>query len=118
MAPSIDEHRWHQLTDEITTGMRDWRTQHPKATLREMEEELDRRLSRMRARMLEDMALRSEAAAWDADSDPPTCPDCGVPLHSHGKRSRTLQTHGGHDLTLERTVGTCPNCGQSFFPPR
>ncbi len=118
MSPTLDEHLWHRLTEEITTGMHDWRAQHPKATLREIEDERDRRLSPMRARMVEDLALRSATTSWEANSDPPTGPDCGVPLHSHGTRSRTLQTYGGHDLTLERTVGTCPQCGQSFFPPR
>gem|GEM_PF-1922638 len=54
----------HQLTQEIMSGMREWRAQHPKATLREMEGELDARWARVRARMLEDMALPSAAADW------------------------------------------------------
>ncbi len=33
MAPAFNESRWHQLTEEITMGMRDRRAQHPKATL-------------------------------------------------------------------------------------
>jgi hypothetical protein len=42
------------MTEEIMSGMRTWRAQHPIATLREMEDELDARWTRVRARMLED----------------------------------------------------------------
>ena len=58
------EQRWHQLSAEIMTGISDWRFQHPKATLRELETELDARLNRMRAQMLQDLALHSAAADW------------------------------------------------------
>ena len=51
--------------------------------VREMEQELDSRWVRVRARMLEDMALASAAAAWAAtpDGQQPLCPDCGSPPH-------------------------------------
>ena len=64
MSRPINEQTWHRLTEEMMTGMREWRSQHPKATLREMENELDARWVRVRARMLEDMALASVAASW------------------------------------------------------
>ena len=120
MSHPLDEQSWHRMTEEIMTGMRDWRLQHPKATLREMEHELDRRWARVRARMLEDMALASAAADWAATpaSQQPTCPDCGVPLQPRGTDMRTLQTHGGEALTLERQYGICPACGAGLFPPR
>jgi ribosomal protein S27AE len=120
MSTPLNEHLWHQLTQDIMTGMREWRAQHPKATLREMETELDARLGRMRARMLEDMALASASADWadTAAGQHPTCPDCGHVLHRRGTDTRTLQTHGGQTLTLERRYGTCPACGAGLFPPR
>jgi len=46
--------RWPALSDEVMTGMKDWRVQHPKATFREIEAALDERLARLRVRMLED----------------------------------------------------------------
>ena len=64
MRRPIDEQVWHRMTAEIMSGMREWREAHPKATLREMEQELDHRWVRVRARMLEDMALASVAADW------------------------------------------------------
>ena len=82
MSRPINEQAWHRMTEEIMSGMREWRAQHPKATLREMEDELDRRWARVRARMLEDMALASAATDWTAtpNGQQPTCPDCGQPM--------------------------------------
>src|SRR5215212_4189447 len=104
MSRPITEQTWHQLSEEIMTGMREWRVLHPKATLREMEAELDTRWARVRARMLQDMALASTAADW-TDTPAglhPICRDCGSPLQLRGSDTRTLQTHGGHYLTLSR----------------
>src|SRR5215216_5883991 len=105
MSRPITESLWQQLTEEITREMREWRLQHPKATLREIETELDARLSRMRVRMLEDLALSSTSAIW-AESpapQPPLCPDCNQPLDHRGAKTRTLQTHGGQQLDLTRS---------------
>ena len=120
MSRPITEQTWHHLTEEIMTGMREWRLQHPKATLREMELELDTRWARVRARMLQDMALSSAAADWSDTPHGlhPTCPDCGTSLQLRSTDTRTLQTHGGQDLTLERRYGVCPACGAGLFPPR
>ena len=120
MSHPLDEQTWHRMTAEIMAGMRDWRLQHPKATLREIEHELDTRWARVRARLLEDMALASVAADWTATpaAQQPTCPDCGQPLQLRGADTRTLQTHGGQALTLERQYGTCSACGAGLFPPR
>jgi hypothetical protein len=120
MHRSLDEQAWHRMTTEIMAGMREWRLQHPKATLREMEQQLDARWAYVRARMLEDMALTSAAADWAATpaGQQPTCPDCGAPLQPRGTDLRTLQTHGGQDIILERQYGSCPACGAGLFPPR
>ena len=110
--------RWRALSDEVLNGMKEWRLQHPRATLSEMEAALDERLTRQRARMLEDMAQAS--AATDLSQVPreerPTCPQCGTPLGPRGKGKRHLQTTGGQEITLERSYGVCPTCGVGFFP--
>ncbi len=120
MSRPINDELWQQLTQDITTEMRAWRLAHPKATLREIEVELDARLNHMRARMLEDLALTSSAAAWAATSatEVPRCAACDQVLAATGAQSRTLQTHGGHVLTMERTYGVCPACGAGLLPPR
>jgi YgiT-type zinc finger domain-containing protein len=119
MSRQMNDALWRQLSEQITTGMCEWRDQHPKATLREMETELDTRWAHVRARMLQDMAHLSDAAAW-ADSprlQHPTCPECGERLQERGQQPRTLLTHGGQDLTLTRSYGVCPACGAGLFPP-
>jgi hypothetical protein len=120
MARGLNESLWHQLSEESTTGMREWRLQHPKASLREIETELDARLSRTRVRMLEDLALQSTAATWTevARLQIPACPECGTLLDKRGSHPRTLLTHGGQEITLERSYGVCPSCGSGLFPPR
>jgi hypothetical protein len=54
--------RWQELSEEIMSGMQEWRIRHPHASLGEIEAALDERLWRLRARLLEDVAQTSEAA--------------------------------------------------------
>jgi len=105
---------------DILTGMYEWRLQHPDATLTEIEQALDERWYRVRAQMLQDLALRCRATSWQAASaeEPPTCPDCGRELVRRGQQPRTLKTHGGHTITLMRGYGYCPKCKKGHFPPR
>ena len=120
MGSEPHDQNWETLSHEILTGMREWRLQHPKATLREIELALDAHLSRLRARMLQDVALQSVAADWKqaATLDRPTCQICGTPLILRGKRPRQLNTHGGQQITLNRSYGLCPTCKKGLFPPR
>jgi YgiT-type zinc finger domain-containing protein len=113
------DQRWEKLSEEVLSGMKEWRLQHPRATLREMEAALDERLARMRARMLEDMALASQAANWKegARESKPVCASCGRTLVSRGQGERRLQTTGGEELVLGRGYGVCPQCGEGIFPP-
>ena len=41
--------RWHIMSEEVISGMTEWRRQHPKATFREIEAEVDKRLAALRA---------------------------------------------------------------------
>ena len=111
---------WEMLSHEILTGMREWRLQHPKATLREIECALDEHFASLRARMLQDIALQSVAADWKeaVASERPICAGCGTPLILRGRRSRQLKTTGGQDITLQRSYGLCPTCKKGLFPPR
>jgi ribosomal protein S27AE len=108
---------WKGKGEEIMVGLTEWRQQNPKATFREIEDEVDRRLSELRVRMLADMAVSSANAEWGKGLEAPRCPKCGVVLEPTGKKKRTLQTRGGQGVELEREYGVCPKCGQGFFPP-
>ena len=113
------EGSWRQLSEEVIVGMLEWRLQHPKATFNQIETELDQRLARLRAQMLQDTVLASAATDW-SESMPdqrPQCRNCSQGLLSAGKRKRRLQTQGRSEIELERQYGVCPDCGEKFFPP-
>ncbi len=101
--------------------MKEWRLQHPRATFREIEAALDERLSGMRARLLQDLALASEAADLGAqgEGERPTCERCGVELRVRGKQERSVLVQGGQTVRLVRTYDVCgvPGLwGRAFSP--
>jgi YgiT-type zinc finger domain-containing protein len=119
MRPDYVDHDWQPLSEEILNGIYEWRLQHAHATLSEIEAAIDERLARLRAQLLQDAALATSAADWAATpvAEHPTCPQCGTPLRPRGTQTRTLLTHGGRDLVLERSYGVCPACQAGLFPP-
>jgi YgiT-type zinc finger domain-containing protein len=100
-------------------GMTQWRKEHPKATFREIEEAVDERVNQLRAQLIEDAVQMGETEAWNQkrDAERPTCATCGQPLSARGAQTRFIQTNGGEAIKLRRTYGTCPQCGEGFFPP-
>ena len=108
---------WQEMSKEAMEGMAEWRGKHPKATLREIEEALDERMTKLRAKVLEEAAQLSEMREWTQGGETPICPDCKKALEFRVKGKRVMQTQGGHEIQLEREYGVCPNCGQGFFPP-
>jgi hypothetical protein len=111
--------RWDALAEEVLSGMKEWRLQHPKATLRQIEAALDERLGKMRARMLQDAALASVAADLKAaqGAEQPHCGACGAVLVERTVAERQLITQHNQVLKLERSYGVCPTCGAGLFPP-
>ena len=108
--------RWSGSMQELFVGLREWRAVHPKATLAEIELELDRRLARVRAQMMADLALASAATAVHGESAL-ACPECGGRLVDEGVRVRTVVTLGNEPVTLARDYATCAQCGHRIFPP-
>jgi hypothetical protein len=106
---------WQRLADEVMTGMREWRGQHPAATLREIEQALHERLARLRARMLRDVALASAATEARAGGQPPGCPACGTPMA--GARTRHLRTSYEQEPAPRRAYARCPAGGTGLFSP-
>jgi YgiT-type zinc finger domain-containing protein len=104
--------RWNGMSEEIISGMAEWRQRHPKATFREIEAEIDQRLAVLRAKMIADAAISSAQMAEVA-----YCPTCGAKMEKKGKKKRKLSTRGGQAVELEREYEVCPRCGQGIFPP-
>ena len=119
MSQADFDKEWDVLSNELMNGMKEWRLQHPKATLREMEAALDQRMAQLRAKMLEDMAMASKQA--DISQIPreerPVCPECGIVLGPRGQHKRHLQTNGHAEIELKRSYAVCPKCKTGFFPP-
>ena len=111
--------KWDELAEEVLSGMKEWRLQHPKSKLREIEAALDERLGKMRARMLQDAALASAAADLKAaqGTEAVHCRECGAVLVERAVSERELITQHERVLKLERSYGVCPKCGTGFFPP-
>lgn len=114
------EARWQPLSQEVLHAMKEWRRQHPRATLKEIENTLDAQLARLRAQILQDTALSSPSADLPtmAPSERPTCSTCGAPLTAQGSQTRTLVTEHDQTIELTRSYATCPQCGAGLFPPR
>lgn len=109
------EASFRDLTEEVLTGMKEWRLAHPRATFKEIEEALDERLSRVRARMLQEAALASQAA--DPKAGTVACPECGAAMENQGRERRTLTTHHDQPIELDRSYFLCPSCGARLSPP-
>ncbi len=116
MWPAELEEDWTRLTEEVLAGVQVWRAQHPRATLYEIEAEVDARLGAARSQLLAATALAAPEAdpALDARS---TCPDCGAGMRWEGRQTRRLTTTHDHDVTLTRRYARCPRCGTGLFPP-
>jgi NADH pyrophosphatase NudC (nudix superfamily) len=119
MSKKDREMDWKSISEEALSGVKEWREAHPKATFQEIEQAVDERLNRLRARMLQDVAQSSAASDWSGVSgeSSPVCPNCGGPLRKRGKHSRQLQSSRGSSIHLERQFASCLDCGYSFFPP-
>ena len=109
--------KWQGMSEDMIAGMSDWREKHPRATLREIESEIDKRLTEMRARMIADTVMNSPSAEWEKGVAE-VCPKCGGELQKKGKKKRKLETQGGWKIELEREYGICLDCGYGLFPPR
>jgi hypothetical protein len=119
MGTKEHEQQWRELAEAVLTGMQEWRLRHPKATLREIEAALDERWSRVRARILQDVALASamtDLGTLDA-AERPRCSTCDVSREARGQQTRHLTTYHDRTLTLTRDYAACPTCGDGLFPP-
>jgi NADH pyrophosphatase NudC (nudix superfamily) len=112
--------RWRDVSEELMAGIEEWRLQHPKATLQEIEAAVETRLAELRTRMRQDVVLASQAAEVSQARGPdrPKCPHCGTAVEPRGPRERQVMTHQGQTLRLRRSDVMCPTCQVRCFPPR
>ena len=110
--------KWQTLYEEASREVRQWRRKHRKATLTEIENTVDAELARVRAQMIQDLALASETAQLSTMSEEtrPKCPQCGRRLVANGRQRRALTTDHEQEVELKRSKGYCQHCKVSFFP--
>jgi hypothetical protein len=115
---AVEQVDWEQLAQEVLTGLKEWRLQHPRATFTEIEEALDARLSRLRSRLLEDVALASAATEGAGRAGEGRCPTGGGRLTPRGQATRAVTVRENQTVTLRRGYAVCSACGAGVFPPR
>jgi hypothetical protein len=60
------DRNWQALSEEVLSGMKEWRLAHPKATFREIEQAGEERVNRLKARLLQDGAQDQSGQGLDA----------------------------------------------------
>lgn len=115
MPRPLPRDRWLAAAADHFATVETWRQAHPTATWAEIEAVVDAELSQLRARILGETALGSDATRLDGA--PVTCPDCGAALQAAGSHPRTLRTEHDRPVVLDRTYARCPVCGTGLFPP-
>ena len=83
---SENEISWAELQEKVNQYMQQWRKEHPKATLKEIEIALDQQMGMLRARMLEKLATASPNAQPLSKEGAP-CSNCETPLQNRGKKN-------------------------------
>jgi hypothetical protein len=115
MPRPLPRDRWLADAAERFAALDAWRQDHPTATWAEIEAAVDAQLGPLRAVLLGETAMASEAT--DLRGAQAVCPDCGEPLHAAGTRVRRLRGEGAVPITVARTYARCPACGTGLFPP-
>jgi YgiT-type zinc finger domain-containing protein len=105
------------MNADLIEGLNKWREKHPRATMREIEEEIDRRMTEMRARLIADTVMKSASTSKEKGRKE-MCPKCGGEVKKKGKKKRKLETNGGQEIEFEREYVRCQSCGHGFFPSR
>ena len=116
MPRPLPRDRWLTEAADRFAALDAWRQAHPRATWAEIEAAVETQLGPLRAALLQDPALASEAA--DLSGKRPPCPACGESLQAAGRRRRRLRGDQDVPLELDRTYARCPACGAGLFPPR
>lgn len=100
------------IPPELRAHLSGWLTDHPAATLLDIEQTINAELDQLRSAMIETALSEVEAATAAC------CPTCGHALQPRGRRDRTLRLPGDLTVSVTRRYGHCPVCETGVFPPR
>jgi ribosomal protein S27AE len=116
MPRPLPRERWLAETAERFAALDAWRQAHPTATWVEIEAAVEAQLGPLRAHLLGETAMASEAT--DLRGERRTCPACGELMQAAGTRHRRLRGEGDVPIDVQRSYARCPACGTGLFPPR
>jgi len=113
------QRNWTSLFQHASDQVSIWRRKHPRASFTEIENTVDKELAKVRATMIQELALESDLTDFKQlpKEKRPRCPSCGRPLASNGQQQRRLVTTYEQKVELERSKGYCRHCRVSYFPP-
>ena len=116
MPRPLPQDRWLAEAATRFAALDAWRQAHPKATWTEIEAAIEAQLGPLRAQVLGETAMASDAT--DLHGELALCPQCGGPLVAAGVHPRALRGEGEQPVGLERTYARCSVCQTGLFPPR
>jgi len=116
MTISDFDREWEKLAEEVLSGLKEWRIQHPRATLKEIEEALDQRLNRMRARMLRIWRWQVRRQVCRRRGHALVVRSVGSPWCRGGKGNGGCRPTEGKRLFWNRVMAYVPGVGWGFFP--
>ncbi|MHB0859489.1 MAG: hypothetical protein ACYC5M_18215 [Anaerolineae bacterium] len=103
-----------ELFTAMCAEVRQWREEHPEATLDEIAAQLTPRRQHLMGQLLIALALQpGDGYALEGVA----CPGCGTAMVYKGHPTRQVDHLEGAG-ELPRAYYHCPGCGQGFFPPR
>lgn len=113
------QEKWREAFGEASEAVSEWRVGHPRATFNEIENQVDGKLAKIRAEMIEDLVRESQLTNLTEipKGKRPQCPVCGQVLASNGKQKRQLISSHEQVIEIERSKGYCGHCRVSYFPP-
>lgn len=99
------------LMADVRGAMMEWRATHPHATFAEIETAVEEQVSRIRARMVE------QVIAAGPTRERPICRACGATMVPKQEEERQVTMPGDAAVHLRRRYAVCPSCGAGLFPP-
>ena len=105
---------WSAVSQAVEQEVAMWRRAHPRATLTEIEQEVEAATRQLTRWLVEELAGEDTAGREER----PSCPQCRTPMERRGHKAReVLVAHQRQPVRLERASFVCPACHAGLFPP-
>lgn len=100
-----------QKMSQALESVLEWSKTHPGATLRQLEEQVEKVMGQLRSQLLE-----AAVAHQGSEQMPKERCRCGGEWVFQGYREREVMTTQG-SIRIRRAYFTCDRCGAGIFPP-